>query len=233
MPEVDTVFTLVGSAGVDGDIRSGTVTVLLNSDRSRTTQQFSSDLKPILLSVPDIRIGFGQSGGAGSNTLQIVLTGEDPELLAATALTLELQMRQVPGISNVHQVTPRPGTELVITPKPAEAARLGVSAETLGAITRVATLGDVDANTAKFNTGDQRLPIRVRLADEARTDLSSIGNLRVPTARGTSVPRPGDHPRRAAAPERSADHVLRGARWRQRHGYRVQLARRPAQRELR
>jgi HAE1 family hydrophobic/amphiphilic exporter-1 len=49
-------------------------------------------------------------------------------------------------------------------------------------------MGDVDANTAKFNSGDQRLPIRVRLADEARADLSSLRNLRVPTASGASVP---------------------------------------------
>ena len=97
-------------------------------------------------------------------------------------------MRDVPGLSNVHQRTPRPGAELVITPKPDEAARLGVSAETLGGIARVATLGDVDSNTAKFNTGEQRVSIRVRLPDEARADLSTLRNLRVPTASGKLVP---------------------------------------------
>jgi len=188
LPEVDSVFTLVGSGGVDGDLRSGTVTVLLRHDRARTTQLFNAGLGPVLLGIPDLRIGFGRSGSGNSNTLQTVLVSDNADLLATTALTLESQMREVPGLSNVHQVTPRPGTELVISPKPAEAARLGVSAETLGAITRVATLGDVDANTAKFNSGEQRLPIRVRLADEARTDLSSLRNLRVPTARGSSVP---------------------------------------------
>jgi HAE1 family hydrophobic/amphiphilic exporter-1 len=188
LPDVDAVFTLVGSGSLDGDIRSGSVTLLLSPERKRTTQQVEAQLQPLLMSIPDLRIGFALTGPSGSQTIQIVLTGDDSELLEATALTLERQMRDAPGLSNVHQRTPRPGAELVITPKPDEAARLGVSAETLGAIARVATLGDVDANTAKFNTGEQRVFIRVRLPDEARADLSTLRNLRVPTASGKLVP---------------------------------------------
>ena len=39
LPDVETVFTLVGSGSLDGDIRSGSVTVLLSADRTQTTQQ--------------------------------------------------------------------------------------------------------------------------------------------------------------------------------------------------
>jgi len=187
-PDIDNVFTLVGSGSLDGDIRSGSVTVLLADDRTQTTQQIQADLQPLIMSIPDVRIGFDRSGGGGSTTIQIVLTGDDTAALEATALALERQMRDVPGLSNVHQRTPRPGAELVITPKPDEAARLGVSAETLGAIARVATLGDVDSNSAKFNTGEQRVSIRVRLPDEARADLATLHNLRVPTASGKLIP---------------------------------------------
>jgi HAE1 family hydrophobic/amphiphilic exporter-1 len=187
-PEVETVFTLVGSDSQDANPRSGSVTILLSPDRTQTTQEYQEELLPLLMSIPDIRIGYQRVGGGGSTTLQIVLTGEDIPLLEATAQTLEREMRTVPGLSNVHQRTPRPGAELVITPKPDEAARLGVSAETLGGIARVATLGDVDSNTAKFNTGEQRVSIRVRLPDEARADLATLGNLRVPTASGKLVP---------------------------------------------
>jgi HAE1 family hydrophobic/amphiphilic exporter-1 len=187
-PDVVTVFTLVGSGGLDGDVRSGRVTVLLAPDRTRTTQQIKADIQPLLLSIADTRIGFDRSDSGGSTTIQIVLTGDNPDDLAQTALTLERQMRDVAGLSNVHQRTPRPGAELIITPKPIEAARLGVSAEALGAIARVATLGDVDSNTAKFNTDGQRLPIRVRLPDEARADLATLRNLRVPTASGKLIP---------------------------------------------
>ena len=188
LPEVETVFTRVGSGGSDGDVRAGAVTVLLKKDRSVTTQQFQASLTQLLQSVPDVRLGFAVTGGGGSTTVQVILAGENANSLAEAALKLEIQMRGLSQLSNVHQVTPRPGSELIISPKPAEAARLCVTSDTLGSIARVATLGEVDANTAKFNTGEQRLTVRVRLAGDARADLETLRNLKVPTASGGSVP---------------------------------------------
>jgi len=72
----------------------------------------------------------------------------------------------------------------VIRPKPDEAARVGVSADVLGAVMRVATIGDIDPAVAKFSEGKRRLPIRVRLPDSQRHDLAKLAQLRVPTADG-------------------------------------------------
>ena len=41
------------------------------------------------------------------------------------------------------------------------------STDTLSAAARVATIGDIDANVAKYNDGPQRVPIRVRLPEYA------------------------------------------------------------------
>ena len=49
---------------------------------------------------------------------------------------------------------------------------------------RIATVGDIDANVAKLDEGERRIPIRVRLPEPDRTDLSAIKNLRLPTAGG-------------------------------------------------
>ena len=49
---------------------------------------------------------------------------------------------------------------------------------------RVATLGDIDANVSKMDEGERRIPIRVRLPEQDRADLSVIKNLRLPTASG-------------------------------------------------
>lgn len=187
-PDVKTVFSNIGSAGSDGDVRAGSVTVLLKDERSQTTQAFQDGLRELLLGIPDVRLGFSAGDGGGSSTVQILLASDDAERLASTALKLEREMRGLSQLANVHQVTPRPGSELIISPKAAEAARLGVTADALAAVARVATLGDVDANTAKFNTGEQRLPIRVRLPGAARADLDTLRNLRVPTGSGGSVP---------------------------------------------
>ena len=65
--------------------------------------------------------------------------------------------------------------ELQIEPRRQVAADLGVSTETLSSTIRVATLGDIDANLAKFKVDGRLIPIRVELDEAAR---SRIGVLR-------------------------------------------------------
>ena len=48
----------------------------------------------------------------------------------------------------------------------------------------MATAGDIDANVAKLDEGERRIPLRVRLNERDRSDLSVIKNLRLPTAGG-------------------------------------------------
>ncbi len=182
--EVSAVFARVSAGGTG----SGNVTVVLNHERDMTTQEFQASIRPALYTIPDVRLGFGQSGGGGSTTVQILLSSEDGEALEKAALEVERQMRALPELANVHQVTPRPGTELIIELRPSEAARLGVTPEAVASIARVATIGDVDANSAKFNMGSERLTIRVRLPDTARGDLDVLGALQVPTVSGSTVP---------------------------------------------
>jgi len=182
--EVSAVFARVSAGGTG----SGNVTVVLDHDREMTTQEFQASIRPALYSIPDVRLGFGQSGGGGSTTVQILLSSEDGEALEKAALEVERQMRTLPELANVHQVTPRPGTELIIELRPSEAARLGVTPEAIASIARVATIGDVDANSAKFNLGSERLNIRVRLPDTARGNLDVLGALQVPTVSGSTVP---------------------------------------------
>lgn len=184
-PQVETVFAMVAPQENRG---FGRITVLLHADRDMSTQAFQESIRPLLYAIPDVRLGFGQSGEGGSTTLQVLLSSEEGELLTATALQLEREMRTLPQLANVHQATPRAGADLVIKLKPAEAARLGVTPEAIATIARVATIGDVDANTAKYNTGTQRLVIRVRLPGKARADLNALGALRVPTVSGGNVP---------------------------------------------
>jgi HAE1 family hydrophobic/amphiphilic exporter-1 len=52
---------------------------------------------------------------------------------------------------------------------------------------RVATIGDIDANVAKFSTTDRRIPIRVRLSQQDRQDIDTIAGLRLPTLNGKTT----------------------------------------------
>ena len=168
-----------------GDLRTGTATVLLKSDRKTTGDQMRARLRKQLRAIPDARLTFlTLEGGAG---YQQILTGTNPENLQAAGLQLERQMRGLAELADPRPTRPPIGPEIVIRPKPAEAARLGVSSDVIANIARVATVGDIDANVAKFNDGERRVPIRVRLPEAARADIERIRSLRVPTAGGGST----------------------------------------------
>ena len=81
---------------------------------------------------------------------------------------------------------PRP--EIVVRPRLDIAAQLGVSVESISQTIRIATMGDLPQNGAKFSLSDRQIPIRVSLIEGARRDLATLENLPVPTAGGSSVP---------------------------------------------
>ena len=172
-----------GSRGGGGsDLRSGTVTVLLNEERTTSGDALKAATRQALRAIPDARATFLSSeGGSG---IQQVLTSNDPIALQAASLELEKQMRTLSLIANPRPSVPPTGPEVVVRPRPADAARLGVSVDAIAQVARIATVGDIDANVAKLTAGERRIPIRIRLPSEARSDLQRIKSLRVPTVSG-------------------------------------------------
>ena len=172
---------------------SGFIRLVLKPDRERNSLQFERELTPMLQGFPDARVNFqdqtGPGGGGGTGrAISIMLAGADTDILNATAETLAGQMRAVPGVvaPRVEADLQRP--ELLIRPREDLAASLGISTAALSQAIRIATLGDIDQNAAKFSLSDRQVPIRVRLSENDRRDLSAIRNLPVPTQSGASVP---------------------------------------------
>jgi multidrug efflux pump subunit AcrB len=81
---------------------------------------------------------------------------------------------------------PRP--EIVVHPRLDVAAQLGVSVQSISETIRIATMGDLPQNGAKFALSDRTIPIRVSLPERSRSDLTTLENLPVPTTSGASVP---------------------------------------------
>ncbi|MDE1468193.1 efflux RND transporter permease subunit [Aurantiacibacter sp. D1-12] len=168
----------------------GRISLVLGDDRERSSQQFERALTPVLQNIPDARVSFmnNQGGGGTGRAISIMLSGSNPELLNETAAVLAEQMESIDGAvaPRVEYDLQRP--ELIIEPREDLAASLGVTTIALSQAIRIATLGDIDQNAARFSLSDRQIPIRVRLAETARRDLSAIRNLPVPTANGGSVP---------------------------------------------
>ncbi len=177
-----------------GVAREGTgfVRLVLSDDRERKSTEFEQQMTPVLQNFPDARVSFFNAQGGGGGTgraISVMLAGSEPDLLAETAKTLVQQIeREVPDAvaPRVDLDLQRP--ELVIEPREELAAQLGVTTAALSQAIRIATLGDIDQNAAKFSLSDRQIPIRVRLAEGERRDVETIRNLPVPTGDGGSVP---------------------------------------------
>lgn len=171
---------------------NGFLMITLKDDREKTSEEFQRALTPKLAQIPDVRANFmsggpGPGGGSG-RAVNVMLSGSDPVLLERTAATL---VEQMAGLKQV--VAPRVSAdlrrpEIVITPRLDLAASLGVTTSSLSQAIRVATLGEIDQNAAKFSLAERQVPIRVKLPVESRKNLDTIRNLPVPTATGSTVP---------------------------------------------
>ncbi|AMJ62002.1 efflux RND transporter permease subunit [Bosea sp. PAMC 26642] len=189
IPEVTNVFVLGGASPTgQREIRRAAVTILLKPKAERTARQ--KDLKVViaekLASVPDTRAWYVNERGEREMAFSIL--SKDGAALDDAVARIESRMRKVEGYLNVASSGSLSRPELRVTPKLEQAANLGVTPEAISEAVRVATIGDVGANLAKFNAGDRLVPIRVQLDEAARTDIRNIAALRVTNTSGVSVP---------------------------------------------
>ncbi|MFL6761882.1 MAG: efflux RND transporter permease subunit [Sphingomicrobium sp.] len=184
-PTVERVFERV-------NVGTGRVNIVLKKNRELTSTEFERHLSPTLSAFPDARVSFMSQNGGGPDAdqrdIMLYLGGDDPVQLTAVANRIAKEMETVPGLR-----APRVGSqlaqpEITIKPRFDLAADLGVTTAALSQTIRIATLGDIEQNSAKFSLSDRQVPIQVSLSENARRDLGTLENLPVPTSSGGSVP---------------------------------------------
>ncbi len=188
-PEIKSVFVDGGRVGLGApEVRKATLVISLvhKSKRQLTQREVRNVIGRIVADVPDARTWFLDENGQRQLTLGV--QGADTAQIERVASQLASQMKRLSLITNVTTTAALDRPEIRILPRSDRAAELGVSTDALAEAIRVATLGDIDANLAKFNAGDRLVPMRVALPRLARGDLDTLGNLRVTTSRGGSVP---------------------------------------------
>src|SRR6202042_44452 len=166
MPEVRSALIFGGKlmGGTDDEPRKATIIINLvhKSKREASQQDMQLKIGALLADQPDIRFWFLKDNG--QRDLQLIIAGPDINVINDTANQIASKMRTIPTIENP------------------------VSTEALSDTIRVATLGDIDANLAKFNAGDRLVPIRVELEEAARARPGLLQDLRVPTSGGATTP---------------------------------------------
>ncbi|HEX6784959.1 MAG TPA: efflux RND transporter permease subunit [Sphingomicrobium sp.] len=184
-PEVERVYERI-------NVGSGHVSAVLKKDRKKTSTEFERGMAPQLAAIPDARASFQSQNGGGpsgdSRDIMLFLGGEDPVQLNATAEKIADEMSSIPGLRAPRVAGDLAQPEITIKPRFDLAADLGVTTSALSQTIRIATLGDIEQNSAKFSLSDRQIPITVSLSENARRDLSTLENLPVPTSDGGSVP---------------------------------------------
>jgi multidrug efflux pump subunit AcrB len=187
-PNVERVFERIFTG-------SGSVNIVLKKHRELTSTEFERGLTPKLSQIADARVNFQsqsgggpEGGGGGGRDMMLFLGSDNPELLSQTANKIVKEMEGLPELRAPRALGDLSRPEIIIKPRFDLAADLGVTTSALGQTIRIATLGDIAQNSAKFSLADRQVPIRVSISENERRDLSVLENLPVPTASGSSVP---------------------------------------------
>jgi multidrug efflux pump subunit AcrB len=190
--EIQSVYTTIGAgaAGTDpflgggaNEPRKATLTIALTPRGERARKQvIEESIREALKSLPGVRSKVGL-GGSGEKYI-LVLTGDDPQSLSQAAIDLERDLRSIKGLGSIASSASLSRPEVMIRPDVAKAADLGVTTAAMAQTLRIATLGDYDAALAKLNLSDRQVPIVVRLNDDAKQDMQSLGQLLIPGSKG-------------------------------------------------
>ncbi|MEX0405063.1 efflux RND transporter permease subunit [Aquibium sp. LZ166] len=189
MTEVENVYVIGGSSPTGSlEPRRATVVADLVHKSEREVKQAETEetLLTKLAVVPDLRVYFVND--RGQRALEFGVMGTDGDLLDTTAREIQSAMTQTGKFRAISSNAALDRPEIIVEPDLDRLAQLGISTATLSETLRIATIGDIDANLAKYTVGDRQIPIRVQLDEEARDDLSIVSSLPVQTATGATVP---------------------------------------------
>ncbi len=189
VPEVENVYVIGGSSPTGTlEPRRATVVADLKHKSERDVPQH--EIEEILLkkmeTVPDLRAYFVND--RGERQLAFGVMGTDGALLDEQSRKIQSAMAQTGKFRAITSNAALDRPEIIVVPNLARLAELGISTATLSETLRIATIGDIDENLAKFTVGDRQIPIRVQLNEEARDDLSVVSSLPVLTPSGVTVP---------------------------------------------
>ncbi|MFN3798327.1 MAG: efflux RND transporter permease subunit, partial [Sphingobium yanoikuyae] len=180
---------VVEAAFADIEPTSADIFLTLKKTRPMSSVDWERKIAPKFQTIADARVNFqSQSGGGFGRDIIMMYGSDDPELLEKTANQLVHEMAGIRELRAPRVQGDMQRPEIIIKPRLDLAASLGVTTAALSQSIRIATIGDIDQNVAKFSLSDRQIPIRVALAEDSRKDIATIENMPVPTVSGGSVP---------------------------------------------
>lgn len=159
------------------------------SQRSRSVFEIIDGLRGEVAAVaPRLRTDFIQllsdvlNDLAGNATpVEVKLFGEQFDVMEAYAARVGPAIARIPGIADFYNGVSEPNAEMLLRLRPAEASRLGLSANAVGRAVSGALLG---VAAGEVRVEDRAVAVRVRAPDSVRFNPEFLASLPVPVRTG-------------------------------------------------
>lgn len=199
-PEVEKVVTKIGSAEIPTDpmpLEASDMMIILKDKKQWTSAksfpELAEKMTKELGAVPGISVGFQFPVQMRFNELMTgarqdvvcKIFGEDLDSLALYANHLGEIIKTVDGAVNLYVETVTGMPQLVIAYNRDAMAQFGLNVADINRVVNTAFAGQASGVVYE---GEKRFDMVVRLAADARTNISDVQNLLVPTPAGNQVP---------------------------------------------
>ena len=190
LPHVKRVYTAIGAGSGDafsGNVQttnSATLTIDMGARAHRPFKKVvEQSMREALDDLPGARVKLGL-GGNGEQYV-VAVTGNDQTRLTLAARAIEKDLRTLRGVGNITSSANLVRTEVIVQPKAAQAATLGVTPQAISDALRIATQGDYTQQLPKLNLEQRQLDIVVRLNRDARLSMEALKRIPVQGSDGT------------------------------------------------
>ena len=134
----------------------------------------------------DVSITAQQGGPGGGKPIHIEIFNNDLDVAADTTAQVVALMNEMGGFVDITDSRPLPGIEWTIQIDRDEAARHGVSIDSIGSMVKLITQG-VDISDYRPDDSDDEIDITLRF-QRGQRNLDRLEELRIPTNSGNYVP---------------------------------------------
>jgi HAE1 family hydrophobic/amphiphilic exporter-1 len=160
------------------------------AERRVTQDQVIAHVRHVLAGHPGYRpsitmrtaLGSGENGGA---VIQANLLGPNLDRLTDYSLRLIAAAQATPSLADAKVSVNNSNPEIHVDVDRKRAADLGVRMATIGNTLRLMVAGEDEIS--RYREGSEQYPVKVRVLEEQRRDLTAIQRLTVPSSTGGSV----------------------------------------------
>ncbi len=198
VPESTMLITQAGGGGGFGNASThrGSVQVRLvpRTERTRSNEQISMELRRQLSGIPGVIVRARASGGQnmmrgmgnqGGGRLAVEITGHDLDESKRIAQDVKTLLDSTPGVADSRLQREEGRPELTVRVDRDKAALLGMTVTGVANTIRTNVAG---TQAAMFREAGNEYPIIVRLREEDRGEVSSVGDVLLSTPTGQVLP---------------------------------------------